>query len=68
MPNDSNTGFENRPWPDAELDSVSPWPPQRSAKRTPSRFHVPKAVIGGVLMGASGSVFLTAFHIFLTTW
>ena len=68
MSNDSNAGFQNRPWPDAELDSVSPWPPLRTAKRLPTGSHVRKAVISGVLMGASGSVFLTALHIFLTTW
>ena len=68
MSQDTNTSFENRPWPDPELDSVSPWPPARIPQRTRPRLLTGKAAIAGVLLGGAAGIFLTAFGFFLTAW
>lgn len=68
MPQNTGTGFENRPWPDPELDNVSPWPPPRPCKPARPRVFTLKTVIAGSLVVASTSIFFIALNVFVTTW
>lgn len=68
MPQGIGTGHESRPWPDPELDSVSPWPPPRPAIPSPARLLTRKSITAAILLGAAVSIFVTASSIFLTAW
>ena len=68
MPQRSGTGYESRPWPDPELDSVSPWPPPRRSIGPLSRLVTRKSLTAAVLLGAAVSIFVTALNVFLTAW